>query len=51
MRMYGIQREGRKDILSQYFFFSSGIFLCLKYFIAYVCGETVEQVALEKLCM
>lgn len=50
MGMYGMQWEGRKDILSQYFFFSSGIFLYLKYFLDYVCGETVEQVAQEKLC-
>lgn len=46
MRIYGVQWEGRKDILSQYFFFSSGIFLYLKYFL----DETVEQVAREKLC-
>lgn len=47
MRIYGVQWEGRKERYSfPVFFFSSGIFLYLKYFL----DETVEQVAREKLC-
>lgn len=35
------------------FFPNTSFFICLylKYFLDYVCGETVEQFAQEKLCM